>query len=67
MAFIAPKLIGGERAQTPLNDLGFTKMTQALDLSEVVWQQVSVVEYEETTYRYRSSPLCTVLATSGGW
>lgn len=40
MAFIAPKLIGGENAQTPLNDMGFTKMTQALDLSEVKFQQV---------------------------
>ena len=28
MAFIAPKLIGGEEAPTPLNDLGFVEMTQ---------------------------------------
>eukprot|EP00240_Pyramimonas_obovata_P002222 CAMPEP_0118926750 /NCGR_PEP_ID=MMETSP1169-20130426/4373_1 /TAXON_ID=36882 /ORGANISM="Pyramimonas obovata, Strain CCMP722" /LENGTH=457 /DNA_ID=CAMNT_0006868371 /DNA_START=263 /DNA_END=1632 /DNA_ORIENTATION=- len=40
MAFIAPKLIGGEEAPTPLNDLGFVEMTQALDLAEVKYEQI---------------------------
>ena len=32
-AVIAPKLLGGELAQTPLGDLGFTAMDQVLSLS----------------------------------
>ncbi|MBR8839864.1 MAG: bifunctional diaminohydroxyphosphoribosylaminopyrimidine deaminase/5-amino-6-(5-phosphoribosylamino)uracil reductase RibD [Stigonema ocellatum SAG 48.90 = DSM 106950] len=32
LAFIAPKIIGGSNAPTPVGDLGFTSMTQALSL-----------------------------------
>ncbi|MDJ0735671.1 MAG: bifunctional diaminohydroxyphosphoribosylaminopyrimidine deaminase/5-amino-6-(5-phosphoribosylamino)uracil reductase RibD [Nostocaceae cyanobacterium] len=35
MAFIAPKIIGGNNAPTPVGDLGFTTMTQALSLERV--------------------------------
>jgi diaminohydroxyphosphoribosylaminopyrimidine deaminase / 5-amino-6-(5-phosphoribosylamino)uracil reductase len=35
MAFIAPKMIGGINAPTPVGDLGLTKMTQALSLEKV--------------------------------
>ncbi|MEB3215073.1 MAG: bifunctional diaminohydroxyphosphoribosylaminopyrimidine deaminase/5-amino-6-(5-phosphoribosylamino)uracil reductase RibD [Nostocales cyanobacterium 94392] len=35
LAFIAPKIIGGNNAPTPVGDLGFTTMTQALDLERV--------------------------------
>lgn len=38
MAFIAPKLIGGCRAPTPVGDLGFVEMTQALILTETSWE-----------------------------
>jgi diaminohydroxyphosphoribosylaminopyrimidine deaminase/5-amino-6-(5-phosphoribosylamino)uracil reductase len=38
MAFIAPKLIGGCRAPTPVGDLGFVEMTQALPLTETSWE-----------------------------
>lgn len=31
-AFVAPKIIGGERAPTPVGDLGFVEMTQAVNL-----------------------------------
>ncbi len=34
-AFIAPKLIGGLTAPTPIGELGFTQMTQALALSDI--------------------------------
>ncbi len=34
-AFIAPKIIGGSNAPTPVGDLGFTTMTQALSLERV--------------------------------
>ncbi|MEB3174593.1 MAG: bifunctional diaminohydroxyphosphoribosylaminopyrimidine deaminase/5-amino-6-(5-phosphoribosylamino)uracil reductase RibD [Cyanobacteriota bacterium] len=34
-AFIAPKLIGGAQAPGPVGDLGLTRMTEALELSEV--------------------------------
>ncbi len=35
LAFIAPKIIGGSDAPTPVGDLGFTTMTQALSLERV--------------------------------
>ncbi|MEO0985638.1 MAG: bifunctional diaminohydroxyphosphoribosylaminopyrimidine deaminase/5-amino-6-(5-phosphoribosylamino)uracil reductase RibD [Cyanobacteria bacterium J06639_14] len=34
-AFIAPKIIGGNTAQTPIGELGFVKMTEALCMSAV--------------------------------
>ena len=40
MAFLAPKLIGGSRAPTPVGDLGFVEMTQALEISNTTWKQV---------------------------
>ncbi len=40
MAFIAPKIIGGEAAPSPVGDLGFTEMTQALKLERVKWRTV---------------------------
>lgn len=40
LAFIAPKLIGGQTAPSPLGDLGLTQMTQALQLERVRWQSV---------------------------
>ncbi|MBF2004145.1 bifunctional diaminohydroxyphosphoribosylaminopyrimidine deaminase/5-amino-6-(5-phosphoribosylamino)uracil reductase RibD [Chlorogloeopsis fritschii PCC 9212] len=40
LAFIAPKIIGGSNAPTPVGDLGFTTMTEALSLESV---QVRVV------------------------
>lgn len=40
MAFIAPKIIGGSRAPTPVGELGFVEMTQAVQLSDTHWQQV---------------------------
>jgi len=38
IAVIAPKLIGGEGAPTPLGDLGFSQMTQALPLHHWQWE-----------------------------
>ncbi|MDY6899222.1 MAG: bifunctional diaminohydroxyphosphoribosylaminopyrimidine deaminase/5-amino-6-(5-phosphoribosylamino)uracil reductase RibD [Cyanobacteriota bacterium] len=35
LAFIAPKIIGGSDAPTPVGELGFTTMTQALSLERV--------------------------------
>ncbi|MDB9459227.1 bifunctional diaminohydroxyphosphoribosylaminopyrimidine deaminase/5-amino-6-(5-phosphoribosylamino)uracil reductase RibD [Dolichospermum circinale CS-545/17] len=40
MAFIAPKIIGGNHAPTPVGDLGLTSMTQALPLERVSWRIV---------------------------
>jgi diaminohydroxyphosphoribosylaminopyrimidine deaminase/5-amino-6-(5-phosphoribosylamino)uracil reductase len=40
MAFIAPKIIGGSHAPTPVGDLGFTSMTEALPLERVRWRVV---------------------------
>lgn len=39
-AFIAPKLIGGQTAPSPIGDLGFTQMTQALALESVQIQPI---------------------------
>eukprot|EP00208_Stichococcus_sp_RCC1054_P000168 CAMPEP_0206145818 /NCGR_PEP_ID=MMETSP1473-20131121/28590_1 /ASSEMBLY_ACC=CAM_ASM_001109 /TAXON_ID=1461547 /ORGANISM="Stichococcus sp, Strain RCC1054" /LENGTH=650 /DNA_ID=CAMNT_0053542175 /DNA_START=146 /DNA_END=2099 /DNA_ORIENTATION=- len=38
MAFIAPKLVGGVQAPTPVGELGNVEMTQALQLLETRWQ-----------------------------
>ncbi len=40
MAFIAPKIIGGETAPSPVGDLGFTKMTEALQLQRIKIQNI---------------------------
>jgi len=40
LAFIAPKIIGGNNAPTPVGDLGFTIMTEALPLERVSWRVV---------------------------
>ncbi|MBD2164495.1 bifunctional diaminohydroxyphosphoribosylaminopyrimidine deaminase/5-amino-6-(5-phosphoribosylamino)uracil reductase RibD [Calothrix membranacea FACHB-236] len=40
LAFIAPKIIGGSNAPTPVGDLGFTTMTEALTLENVLWRVV---------------------------
>jgi diaminohydroxyphosphoribosylaminopyrimidine deaminase/5-amino-6-(5-phosphoribosylamino)uracil reductase len=40
MAFVAPKIIGGTRAPTPVGDLGFVEMTQALAVEGARWEQV---------------------------
>ncbi|WP_017654993.1 bifunctional diaminohydroxyphosphoribosylaminopyrimidine deaminase/5-amino-6-(5-phosphoribosylamino)uracil reductase RibD [Fortiea contorta] len=40
LAFIAPKIIGGNHAPTPVGDLGLTSMTQALPLERVRWRVV---------------------------
>jgi diaminohydroxyphosphoribosylaminopyrimidine deaminase / 5-amino-6-(5-phosphoribosylamino)uracil reductase len=38
-AFVAPKIIGGTGA-TPVGELGFEQMTEALDLSRVTWRTI---------------------------
>ncbi|MEH2128019.1 bifunctional diaminohydroxyphosphoribosylaminopyrimidine deaminase/5-amino-6-(5-phosphoribosylamino)uracil reductase RibD [Nostoc sp.] len=40
LAFIAPKIIGGSIAPTPVGDLGFTTMSEALSLERVRWRVV---------------------------
>ncbi|NJK70241.1 MAG: bifunctional diaminohydroxyphosphoribosylaminopyrimidine deaminase/5-amino-6-(5-phosphoribosylamino)uracil reductase RibD [Microcoleus sp. SU_5_3] len=40
MAFIAPKIVGGASAPTPVGDLGFAAMTEALTLERVSWRTV---------------------------
>lgn len=37
-AFIAPKIIGGDRAPSPVGELGLTNMTTALTLERVHWR-----------------------------
>ena len=39
-AFVAPKLIGGAQAPTPIGDLGFNQMTQALDLHSTELEKI---------------------------
>jgi diaminohydroxyphosphoribosylaminopyrimidine deaminase/5-amino-6-(5-phosphoribosylamino)uracil reductase len=40
LAFIAPKIVGGKTAPSPVGDLGFQSMTEALVLEGVTWQQI---------------------------
>ena len=41
MAFIAPKIIGGTNAPSPVGDLGLTKMTEALELKNIEVQAIA--------------------------
>lgn len=41
IAFVAPKIIGGTTAPTPVGELGMVEMTQALQLSDVNFETVS--------------------------
>ena len=40
LAFIAPKIIGGTTAPSPVGDLGLTQMTDALVLDRVTWRSI---------------------------
>lgn len=40
LAFIAPKIVGGKDAPSPVDDLGFATMTDALTLENVSWSQL---------------------------
>jgi len=40
LVFIAPKIIGGQQAPSPVGDLGLTAMTQALALERVQWRSI---------------------------
>lgn len=35
---MAPKIIGGDRAPTPVGELGFVEMTQAVQLVDQQWE-----------------------------
>ncbi|KAK0591791.1 hypothetical protein LWI29_008121 [Acer saccharum] len=39
-AFVAPKIIGGKNAPTPVGELGMVEMSQALDLIDVGYEQI---------------------------
>ncbi len=39
-AFVAPKIIGGSRAPTPIGDLGLERMTDAIPLTRVSWKTI---------------------------
>ncbi|MFP4410337.1 bifunctional diaminohydroxyphosphoribosylaminopyrimidine deaminase/5-amino-6-(5-phosphoribosylamino)uracil reductase RibD [Coleofasciculus sp.] len=40
LAFIAPKIVGGITAPSPVGDLGLARMTDALTLEQVSWRQL---------------------------
>lgn len=40
LAFIAPKIVGGKVAPSPVGDLGLATMTEALTLERVTWRQL---------------------------
>jgi diaminohydroxyphosphoribosylaminopyrimidine deaminase / 5-amino-6-(5-phosphoribosylamino)uracil reductase len=40
LAFIAPKIVGGSVAPSPVGDLGIRSMNEALVLERVTWQQI---------------------------
>ena len=40
MAFIAPKIIGGQTAPSPVGDLGLTEMTKALQLKKISLEKI---------------------------
>jgi diaminohydroxyphosphoribosylaminopyrimidine deaminase/5-amino-6-(5-phosphoribosylamino)uracil reductase len=42
LAFIAPKIVGGIGAHSPVGNLGLTRMTEAIALERVTWRSVGV-------------------------
>jgi diaminohydroxyphosphoribosylaminopyrimidine deaminase/5-amino-6-(5-phosphoribosylamino)uracil reductase len=40
LAFIAPKIIGGRIAPSPVGDLGIRSMNEALILERITWRQI---------------------------
>lgn len=40
VAFVAPKIIGGKDAPSPVGELGMVEMSQALNLIDVCYDQV---------------------------
>ena len=40
LAFIAPKIVGGSAAPSPVGDLGLATMTEAMTLERVSWRPV---------------------------
>ncbi|XP_059665601.1 riboflavin biosynthesis protein PYRR, chloroplastic [Cornus florida] len=39
-AFVAPKIIGGKNAPSPVGELGMVEMTQALELVDICYEQI---------------------------
>jgi len=42
LAFIAPKIVGGSTAPSPVGDLNIQSMSEALVLERVTWQQIGI-------------------------
>jgi diaminohydroxyphosphoribosylaminopyrimidine deaminase/5-amino-6-(5-phosphoribosylamino)uracil reductase len=40
LAFVAPKIVGGEGAPTPVGGLGMDRMSQAVGLVDVTWTSI---------------------------
>lgn len=40
-AFVAPKIIGGKNAPSPVGELGMVEMSQALELIDVEYEKVN--------------------------
>jgi len=40
-AFVAPKIVGGKTAPTPVGELGITQMNEAIHLKDVTFQQIA--------------------------
>ena len=57
MAFIAPKIIGGQNAPSPIGDLGLTAMTEAFQLEKVKMEMVESDFLIEGYLVPRSQPL----------
>ena len=51
-AFVAPKIIGGKNAPSPVGDLGMVEMSQALNLIDVCYEQVSWSSFVFPLYIY---------------
>lgn len=41
-AFVAPKIIGGRNAPSPVGELGMVEMSQAMELFDVSYEQVNM-------------------------
>lgn len=60
-AFVAPKIIGGKNAPSPVGELGMVEMTQALELIDVSYEQVGI-NYKMYIFKIKVKLLMMVCA-----
>lgn len=66
VAFVAPKIIGGKNAPSPVGELGMVEMSQALDLTDICYEQVGSDPYNSILFYFGSNWSLLLLFLCGG-